>query len=362
MEHYNPLLKDRQPGKKFITIGEVMLRLTPPNYEKIRMATTFEASYGGAEANIALALANLGVDSTFFSVVPNNSLGKSAVRMLRSYDVHCTPMILSTPEETPTHRLGTYYLETGYGIRPSKVTYDRKHSAISEYDFSNVDIDKLLDGYDWLHLSGITPALGKNCADFILQCLKVAHAKGLKVSFDGNFRSKLWTWEEARDYCTMCLPYINVLIGIEPYHLWKDEEDHSKGDWKDGVPLQPSYEQQDEVFQKFVERYPNLKCIARHVRYAHSGSQNSLKAFLWYEGHTFESKMFTFNILDRVGGGDAFASGLIYAMMNDYKAMDIVNFAVASSVLKHTIRGDANITDNAVEIKNIMNQNFDIKR
>ncbi len=362
MEHYNPLLKDRQHGKKFITIGEVMLRLTPPNYEKIRMATTFEASYGGAEANIALALANLGVDSTFFSVVPNNSLGKSAVRMLRSYDVHCTPMILSTPEETPTHRLGTYYLETGYGIRPSKVTYDRKHSAISEYDFSNVDIDKLLDGYDWLHLSGITPALGKNCADFILECLKVAQQKGLTVSFDGNFRSKLWTWEEARDYCTMCLPYVNVLIGIEPYHLWKDEEDHSKGDWKDGVPLQPSYEQQDEVFQKFVERYPNLKCIARHVRYAHSGSQNSLKAFLWYEGHTFESKMFTFNILDRVGGGDAFASGLIYAMMKDYKAMDIVNFAVASSVLKHTIRGDANITDNAAEIKNIMNQNFDIKR
>ena len=362
MEHYNPLLIDRQFGKKFIPMGEVRLRLTPRNYEKIRMATTFEASYGGAEANIALALANLGVDSTFFSVVPNNSLGKSAVRMLRSYDVHCTPMILSTLEETPTHRLGTYYLETGYGIRPSKVTYDRKHSAISEYDFSNVDIDKLLDGYDWLHLSGITPALGKNCADFILECLKVAHAKGLTVSFDGNFRSKLWTWEEARDYCTMCLPYVNVLIGIEPYHLWKDEEDYSKGDWKDGVPLQPSYEQQDEVFQKFVEKYPNLKCIARHVRYAHSGSQNSLKAFLWYEGHTFESKMFTFNILDRVGGGDAFASGLIYAMMNDYKAMDIVNFAVASSVLKHTIRGDANITDNAVEIKNIMNQNFDIKR
>ena len=362
MEHYNPLLKDRQPGKKFITIGEVMLRLTPPNYEKIRMATTFEASYGGAEANIALALANLGVDSTFFSVVPNNSIGKSAVRMLRSNDVHCTPIILSTPEETPTHRLGTYYLETGYGIRPSKVTYDRKHSAITEYDLTKVDIPQLLDGYDWLHLSGITPALCKSCADFILECLKVAKEKGLTVSFDGNFRSKLWTWEEAREYCTKCLPYVDVLLGIEPYHLWKDEEDHSKGDWMDGVPLQPSYEQQDEIFQKFVERYPNLKCIARHVRYAHSGSQNSLKAFLWYEGHTFESKLFTFNILDRVGGGDAFASGLIYAMMNDYKAMDMANFAVASSVIKHTIRGDANITDDVASIKNIMNQNFDIKR
>ena len=148
MEHFNPLLLHNDSPAKFITIGEVMLRLTPPNYEKIRMASNFEASYGGSEANIALALANLGVDSTFFSVVPNNSLGKSAVRWLRSNDVHCTPMILSTPEETPTHRLGTYYLETGYGIRPSKVTYDRKHSAFTEYDLSKVDLDALLDGWD----------------------------------------------------------------------------------------------------------------------------------------------------------------------------------------------------------------------
>ena len=362
MQHYNPLLTNMKSDQKFITIGEIMLRLTPPNYEKIRMANTFEATYGGSEANIALALANLGIDSTFFSVVPNNSIGKSAIRMLRSNDVHCTPVILSTPEETPTHRLGTYYLETGYGIRASKVTYDRKHSAITEYDLTKVDLDKLFDGFDWLHLSGITPALCQSCADFILRCLQKAKEKGMTVSFDGNFRSRLWTWEEARDYCTMCLPYVDVLLGIEPYHLWKDENDHSKGDWKDDIPLQPSYEQQDEVFQHFVERYPNLKCIARHVRYAHSGSQNSLKAFLWYKGHTFESKLFTFNILDRVGGGDAFASGLIYAMMRGYKPMDMVNFAVASSVLKHTIHGDANITDDARAIKEIMNMSFDIQR
>ena len=163
MIHSNPLLKDNKSEKKFITMGEIMLRLTPPNYEKIRMASSFEASYGGSEANIALALANLGVDSTFFSVVPNNSLGKSAVRMLRSNDVHCTPMILSTPEETPSHRLGTYYLETGYGIRPSKVIYDRKHSALTEYDFSGSDLDSLLEVFAWLHLSGITPALGEYC-------------------------------------------------------------------------------------------------------------------------------------------------------------------------------------------------------
>lgn len=362
MEHYNPLLVNNDISTKFITFGEIMLRLTPPNYEKIRVASSFEASYGGSEANIALALANLGVDSTFFSVVPDNSLGKSAVRWLRSNDVHCTPVILSTPEQTPTHRLGTYYLETGYGIRASEVTYDRKHSAITEFDFSTVDLDSLLDGFDWLHLSGITPALSSNCRTFIMNCLKTAKEKGLTVSFDGNFRSRLWTWEEARDYCTGCLPYIDILFGIEPYHLWKDEADHSKGDWKDGVPLQPSYEQQDEIFQQFVDRYPNLKCIARHVRYAHSGSENSLKAFMWYNGHTYESKLFTFNILDRVGGGDAFASGLIYAIIHNYRAMDMINFAVASSVIKHTIHGDANITDNAQTIRNLMNMNYDIKR
>ncbi|MCM1046848.1 MAG: sugar kinase [Clostridiales bacterium] len=362
MQHSNPLLTGGDSTHKFITIGEIMLRLTPPNYEKIRMASSFEASYGGSEANIALALANLGVDSTFFSVVPNNSLGKSAVRMLRSNDVHCTPVILSTPEQTPTHRLGSYYLETGYGIRASKVIYDRKNSAITEFDFSAVDLNELLDGFTWLHLSGITPALSPNCRKLILDCLKVAKEKGITVSFDGNFRSKLWTWEEARDFCTECLPYVDVLLGIEPYHLWKDENDHSKGDVKDGIPLQPSYEQEDEVFQAFIARYPNIKCIARHVRYAHSGSENSLKAFLWYENHTFESKLFTFNILDRVGGGDAFASGLIYAIMHNYKPMDIANFAVASSAIKHTIRGDANITDDAESIRNLMNMNYDIKR
>ncbi len=361
MEHSNPLLRNNN-SPKFITIGEVMLRLTPPNYDKIRVATSFDASYGGSEANIALALANLGIDSTFFTVVPDNSLGKSAVRMLRSNDVHCTPIILTSSDETPTHRLGTYYLETGYGIRPSQVIYDRKHSAFSEYDFSKVDIDALLYDYDWLHLSGITPALSKSCADFILECLKAAKDKNITVSFDGNFRSTLWTWEEARDFCTMCLPYVDVLFGIEPYHLYKDDNDHEKGDVKDGVPFQPSFKQQDQIFRQFVSKYPNIKCIARHVRYAHSGSENSLKAFMWYQGETTESKLFTFNILDRVGGGDAFASGLIYAMMNEYEADEMINFAVASSVIKHTIRGDANITDNAETIRNLMNMNYDIKR
>ena len=361
MVRQNSLIKENSDSR-FITFGEIMLRLTPPDYEKIRVANRFEASYGGAEANIALALANLNVDSTFFSVVPSNPLGKSAVRMLRSNDVHCAPVILSTKEETPTHRLGTYYLETGYGIRPSKVTYDRKHSAITEYDFSKIDPKELLSGFDWLHLSGITPALSKSCAVFTLQLMRAAKDMGIMVSFDGNFRSSLWTWEEARDYCTKCLPFVDVLFGIEPYHLYVDDSDPSKGDVKDSVPFHPSYEQQDEVFQAFVAKYPNLLCIARHVRYAHSGSENSLKAYMWYKGHTYESRLFTFNILDRVGGGDAFASGLIYAFMHGYKPMDMVNFAVASSAIKHTIHGAGNITDDVESIVHLRNMNYDIRR
>lgn len=362
MKQTNPLFCGNHTENRFITIGEILLRLTPPNYEQICMTSSFEASYGGSEANIALSLANLGIDSTFFTVVPNNSLGKSVIRMLRSNHVHCTPVIMSTQKQTPSHRLGSYYLETGFGVRSSKVIYDRQHSAMAEFDFETVNLETLLEGYTWLHLSGITPALSKSCQYLIINSLKIAKEKGMTISFDGNFRSSLWTWEEARDFCTQCLPYVNVLIGIEPYHLWKDETDHKKGDMKDGIPLQPDYEQQDQIFRAFAKKYPNLTCIARHVRYAHSGNENSLKAFMWYEGRTLESHLFTFHVLDRVGGGDAFASGLIYAIMNHENAMDILNFAVANSILKHTIRGDANITDDVSTIRNLMNMNYDIKR
>ena len=263
----------------------------------------------------------------------------------------------------PTHRLGTYYLETGYGIRASKVTYDRKHSAITEYDFSRVDLDALLDGYDWLHLSGITPALAPNCRTLTMDLLKVAKSKGLTVSFDGNFRSSLWSWEEARDFCTECLPYVDVLLGIEPYHLWKDENDHSKGDWKDGVPLQPSYEQQDEVFQRFIERYPQPQVHrAGTSAMPTAAARNSLKAFMWLDGHTFESKLFTFNILDRVGGGDAFASGLIYAMLPTTRPWTSSTLRWPAAPSSTTIHGDANITDDVNTIRNLMNMNYDIKR
>ena len=337
---------------KFITMGELLLRLSPPNYEKIRTAGDFKISYGGAEANVAASLANLGISSAYFTVVPDSSIGKAAIRYLRSNDVHCSPCIYSQEG-----RMGIYFLEEGFGVRSSKVTYDRKDSSFATFDFTRLDFKEILKSFNWLHLSGITPALSENCRKLIMLALKAAKELDITVSFDCNFRSALWEWQTARDCITQYLPYVDVLFGIEPINL----PDENGKDLKDGMSMNPTYKEQDRIFRELHKRY-NFKAIGRHVRYVHSGSENSLKAFLWYDGETYESKTFRFNILDRVGSGDAFASGAIYAIMRQMKPDDIVNFAVATSVIKHTMHGDFNITDDEESIRKLMNQEFEIRR
>ena len=337
---------------RFITMGELLLRLSPPNYEKIRTTDEFKVTYGGAEANVAAALANLGIDSSYFTVVPDSSIGKAAIRYLRSNDVHCSPCIFSE-----NGRMGIYFLEEGFGVRASKVTYDRKDSSFSKYDFTKIDMKKKLENFTWLHLSGITPALSANCRELITLALKTAKELGITVSFDCNFRSALWGWQEARDCITEYLPYVDVLFGIEPLNLPGPDGK----DLKDGLSMNPTYKEQDRIFHEIAKRF-DIKAIGRHIRYVHSGSENSLKAFLWYDGETYESNTFRFNILDRVGGGDAFASGMIYAIMRQMKPDDIVNFAVASSVIKHTMHGDFNITDDEESIMKLMKQEFEIRR
>ncbi len=337
---------------RFITMGELLMRLSPPNYEKIRTTDEFKVTYGGAEANVAAALANLGIDSSYFTVVPDSPTGKAAIRYLRSFDVHCSPCIFADGG-----RMGIYFLEEGFGVRSSKITYDRKDSACALYDYSQTDFTEKLKNFTWLHLSGITPALSGNCRDLMLYALKAAKKLGITVSFDCNYRSALWGWQEARDCITEYLPYVNVLFGIEPINL----PDKYGKDMKDGLPMNPSYKEQDRIFRALHEKYENLSVIGRHVRYVHSGSENSLKAFMWYGEETYESRTFRFNILDRVGGGDAFASGMIYALMKKMSPEDTVNFAVASSVIKHTMHGDFNITDEQ-SIVQVMNQEFEIKR
>ena len=334
---------------KFIAIGELMLRLSPPNYEKLVTTHDFRVNYGGAEANVAVSLANLGVDSTFFTVLPNSDLGKSTINYLKSNDVHTKHIIRSEG------RMGLYYLEEGVSVRPSQVIYDR--AAFAEYDDKDVDFEEILKDYDWLHISGITPALSYNCRKMMDMAVKAAKKMGLTVSFDPNWRSTLWSFETARDVLSKYLPYVDVLIGIEPIHVYREDGT----DVKDGLTMDPSFKDMDRVFKAIDEQY-HMKAIARTVRYVHSGSNNSLKAFYYTNGETYESKTINFEIVDRVGGGDAFSSGLIYALMDNMTPEDTVNFAVASSVMKHAIRGDTNITC-VDHIKRLMkNSSFDVQR
>lgn len=337
---------------RFIAIGELMLRLSPPNYEKIVSTRNYVVNYGGAEANVAISLANLGVDSTFFTVLPNSDIGKSAINYFKANDVHTKHIIKSDG------RMGVYYLEEGVSVRPSQVIYDRGFSAFAEYDYRDVDFENILKDYDWLHLSGITPALSYNCRKLVDKAVKVAKKLGLTVSFDPNFRSFLWSFETARDVLSKYLPYVDVLIGIEPIHVYNEDGT----DVKDGLTMDPSFNDMDRVFKAIDEQY-GMKAIARTVRYVHSGSNNSLKAFFYTDGKTYESKTINFEIVDRVGGGDAFSSGLIYALMqNDMTPQETVDFAVASSVMKHAIRGDTNITS-VDQIKRLMsNSSFDVQR
>ena len=331
---------------KFIAIGELMLRLSPPNYEKLVTTHDFRVNYGGAEANVAVSLANLGVDSTFFTVLPNSDLGKSTIN-----DVHTKHIIRSEG------RMGLYYLEEGVSVRPSQVIYDRADSAFAEYDYKDVDFEEILKDYDWLHISGITPALSYNCRKMMDMAVKAAKKMGLTVSFDPNWRSTLWSFETARDVLSKYLPYVDVLIGIEPIHVYREDGT----DVKDGLTMDPSFKDMDRVFKAIDKQY-HMKAIARTVRYVHSGSNNSLKAFYYTNGETYESKTINFEIVDRVGGGEAFSSGLIYALMDNMTPEDTVNFAVASSVMKHAIRGDTNITC-VDHIKRLMkNSSFDVQR
>ena len=354
---------------KFIAIGELMLRLSPPNYEKLVTTHDFRVNYGGAEANVAVSLANLGVDSTFFTVLPNSDLGKSTINYLKSNDVHTKHIIRSEG------RMGLYYLEEGVSVRPSQVIYDRADSAFAEYDYKDVDFEEILKDYDWLHirpdLKIYQCGLPKEMAielfkPFVMKELveqgtahniKAAKKMGLTVSFDPNWRSTLWSFETARDVLSKYLPYVDVLIGIEPIHVYREDGT----DVKDGLTMDPSFKDMDRVFKAIDEQY-HMKAIARTVRYVHSGSNNSLKAFYYTNGETYESKTINFEIVDRVGGGDAFSSGLIYALMDNMTPEDTVNFAVASSVMKHAIRGDTNITC-VDHIKRLMkNSSFDVQR
>jgi len=319
-------------ANKVVTFGEIMLRLTPPNYLRFVQAESFDVTYGGGEANVAVSLANFGEDAYFVTKVPDNPIGQAAINHLRRYGVK-TDYILKGGE-----RLGIYFNEIGASQRPSVVVYDRSHSSISEAKPEEFDWDKIFEGAKWFHFTGITPALSDNMAQACLDAVKKAKGKGITVSCDLNYRKKLWSKEKANKVMSELIKYVDYAIGNEEdaemvFGIKASSSDVTKGELNE--------EGYKEVAKELLERF-SLKGVAITLRESFSAFDNGWSA-LYYDGEDYyRSRRYMIHIIDRVGGGDSFAGGLIYALLNNYTPKDAVEFAVAASCLKHTVMGDFN--------------------
>ena len=325
---------------KVVTMGEIMLRLSTPNNEKIVQADEFDATYAGGEANVAVSLANYGHDAEFVTKVPDNPVGMAAVAALRKYNVG-TKNIAKGGE-----RLGIYFLETGSAMRASTVIYDRAHSAIAEADPSDFDFDKIFDGVDWFHFTGITPAISDKAAELTEVALKAAKKHGVKVSCDLNFRKKLWSSEKAQRVMTNLMQYVDVCIG--------NEEDAEKVlGFKPGNTDVTSGELElagyKSIFEQMVAKF-NFEYVISSLRVSHSASDNGWSACIYARDtkEFYHSREYRITpIVDRVGGGDSFAGGVICGLLDgkDFKAA--LEYGVAASALKHTIPGDFNLVTRA---------------
>ena len=319
---------------KIVTLGEIMLRLSTENNNRFIQSSGFRADYGGGEANVAVSLANFGIESEYVTKLPNNPLSDSIFRYLKSNGVETKNIVLGG------ERLGTYYLEVGTSIRASSVIYDRKYSSFSTLNYDELQIENILKDCKILHLSGITPALSENCKELTIKIMKKAKEMNILISFDFNYRGKLWTLEEAAPVLTSYLPFIDICFAgvLDAKNIMK------LGDHSD----------LNEYYKDITKKYPNIKYLLSTKRETHSVNENSLTGFIFKDGELISSPRYTFQIVDRVGGGDAFAAGALFGIYNNHSVKDIVDFATAASVYKHTVRGDANLVSKD-EIYNIIN-------
>ncbi|QIK69279.1 sugar kinase [Erysipelothrix sp. HDW6C] len=318
--------------KKVITFGEIMLRLVPEGYNRFTQADRFLATYGGGEANVAVSLANFGIDAAFVTKLPTHAIGQSAVNDLRRYGVETRHITRGGD------RVGIYFLEKGASQRASNVIYDRAHSAIAEASADDFDWETIFEGYDWFHFTGITPALGENVAAITLAALKEAKKQGLKVSCDLNYRKKLWTQAQAQETMSALMEYVDVLVANEEdsekvFGIKAAETDVDLGEI--------NHENYIDVAKQLQARF-NFEKVTITLRESISASDNIWSTMLYVDGHAYFSKKYNVHIVDRVGGGDSFGSGLIYALLNDYSNQDAIEFATAASCLKHSIEGDYN--------------------
>ncbi|MFA7107547.1 MAG: sugar kinase [Sphaerochaetaceae bacterium] len=331
---------------KVITFGEIMMRLNPKGYLRFKQATELEISYAGGEANVAVSLANYGVNVGFVTKLPNNELGDSAENAVRMFGVDTSNIVRGG------NRLGKYFIEKGASQRPSKVIYDRAGSSIAEAEVSDFDWDSIFEGVDWFHFTGITPALGGNNPEICLQACKIAKQKGITISCDLNFRKKLWTREEARKVMSKLISYVDVCISNEEdaYDVFGIKADNT--DIESGKIDNEGY---ISVAKQINEKFGCSK-VAITLRGSLSASVNEWAGMLYVDGKAYFSPKYTIQIVDRVGGGDSFGGGIIYSLLNNYSNQDTINFAVAASALKHTIEHDFNMVS-VSEVKSLAGGN-----
>ena len=317
---------------RVITFGEIMLRFAPEGYNRLFQTPVLNGTFGGGEANVAVSLANFGVDASFVTKLPDNAIADACVRELRGFGVDVNSIARGG------ERMGVYYMEKGASCRPSNVIYDRAHSSISTASADDFDWDAIFDGADWFHFTGITPALSNELANITLTAVKVAKSKGLSVSCDLNYRKKLWTRDKAGMVMSTLMPYVDLCICNEEdakdvFNIVADGTDIEKGSLsRDGYV---------GVAKKLVDRF-GFKKVAITLRESFSANDNDWSAMLYADGVAHFSNKYSLHIVDRVGGGDSFGAGLIYGFVKGFDNQSALEFAVASSALKHTIEGDFN--------------------
>lgn len=317
---------------KVVCFGEIMMRLNPEGYKRFVQASAFEASYAGGEANVAVSLANYGIPASYVTKVPAHEIGQCAVNELRRFGVDTESIVRGGP------RLGIYFCEKGASQRGSKVVYDRAGSSIALAKREDFDWSKILEGADWFHFTGITPALGGELPEICLDALKMARARGIRVSCDLNYRKKLWSRERAGKVMAQLMPYVDVIIANE-----EDAADvfgiRAEGtDVNAGVINREGY---ISVARQLSERF-GAKRVAITLRGSISASENDWAGMLYENGQAYFSRQYRIHIVDRVGGGDSFGGGLIYASLKNLDPQASIEFAVAASCLKQSIELDFN--------------------
>ena len=330
-------------SKKVVTLGEIMLRLSTPDFKRFVQADSFDVTYGGGEANVSAALCNYGLNGIFVTKVPDNAIGQSAINHLRRHGVDTSYVARGGG------RLGIYFLETGASMRASQVIYDRAGASIAEAEVNDFEFEKIFEGADWFHTTGITPALSEKCTALAEFALKTARARGITTSIDLNYRKKLWSKEKAREVMTRLCQYVDVCIGNE------EDADTTLGFKVEGSDVtkgELNIEGYKSVFKQMRDKF-GFKCVASTLRESHSASDNGWNALVYDGKEFYHTRQYEVRIVDRVGSGDSFASGFIYGLVTGMPMKDAAEFGVAASALKHTIPGDLNHATLS-EVKDLM--------